>query len=181
MLWMRFERDREARISAEAAKLFAPYEAFYKETVVFRAQARAVEPNPLLEQRARRLLRDAGRFSADWNYGNAIHYSNLYLGRLALRRGELPEARQFLLAAGRTPGSPQLDDHGPDMTLADELLEHGESVTVLAYFEECRVFWRNPRSRSLIRWTEEVRAGRRPDFGGRSGMSSSNAMVKMQR
>ncbi len=90
---------------------------------------------------ARELLELAERYRADWNYGNAIHKGHLILGRVALRRGDLDAARRELLLAGRTPGSPQLDSFGPNMTLAKELLKAGEKGVVLEYFELCRRFW----------------------------------------
>lgn len=161
----------DARLAAVSARMYAPYERFYDETVLFRRQSRTGMPDPALVPRAQKLLGDSVRFRGDWNYGNAVHYANLYLGRIALERGDVREARTRLLAAGRTPGSPQLDDFGPDMTLADELLEHGESAVVLAYFRECDRFWGNKSKNRLNEWSAAVRAGRKPDFGKRSGHS----------
>ena len=102
-----------------------------------------------------------------WNQGNRIHYGNLTLGRLALLEGDLEEAKLRLIAAGRTPGSPQLDSFGPDMTLASELLELGESEVVLAYFSLCSEFWRMDRGR-LKTWTALVEGGATPDLSGSS-------------
>jgi tetratricopeptide (TPR) repeat protein len=96
--------------------------------------------------------------------GNAIHKGNLVLGRLALRAGDVPKARSYLLAAGRTPGSPQLDSFGPNMTLAREFLKHGERNVVLQYFQECAAFWQMGQE-NLKQWSEEVKAGQIPDFG----------------
>ena len=45
----------------------------------------------------------------NWNYGNAIHHSNLVIGRIALKKGKLNDAKKFLLKAGKTPGSPKLN------------------------------------------------------------------------
>src|SRR5687768_4055252 len=81
------------------------------------------------------------RDKKNWNYGNAIHAANLVLGRIALRRGKVEDAKKFLLAAGRTPGSPQRNTFGPDMLFAKEMLEKGETETVLAYFDLCAKFW----------------------------------------
>jgi len=99
-----------------------------------------------------------------WDHGNAIHHGNLILGRLALRRGELDKAKQHLLAAGRTPGSPQLDSFGPNMTLALELIEKGERQAVLEYFELCARFWKLDRGQ-LKAWAATVKGGGTPDFG----------------
>jgi hypothetical protein len=99
-----------------------------------------------------------------------VHYANLYLGRVALKQGNIQEAGSFLLLAGKTPGSPQLDDYGPDMTLADELLQRGQSEVVLQYFRECEHFWRGSSKYKLDQWTKDVQGGARPDFGVRSGL-----------
>jgi len=97
--------------------------------------------------------------------GNATHDGNVVLGRLALRSGNIASAKTHLLAAGLSSGSPTLDSFGPNMTLAKELLAHNEQATVLRYFDECGSFWHGSGSVSLHQWTEEVRAGKMPDFG----------------
>jgi hypothetical protein len=107
----------------------------------------------------------------DTERGNAIHYTNLLMGRIALLQGNLEAARCHLLEAGRTPGSPQLDDYGPDMTLAQEMLERGESATVLQYFEECDKFWLRHEKNRLAEWGSAVRSGHMPDFGPSSGLT----------
>lgn len=99
----------------------------------------------------------------DWNYGNEIHYGHLILGRLALLSGDLEGAKDELFAAGKTPGSPQLNSFGPNMVLAKELLEKGERKSVLRYFELCASFWQF-QSR-LPEWTETVKSGGIPNFG----------------
>lgn len=98
-----------------------------------------------------------------WDYGNAIHHGNLIMGRLALHADDTKKAKSYLMAAGKTPGSPQLDSFGPNMTLAKELLEKGEKQAVLNYFALCGKFWDSPE---LQQWTKEVRKGEIPDFGG---------------
>lgn len=104
------------------------------------------------------------KFKGNWNYGNAIQDANLVLGRLALRSGDPATACQRLLAAGHSPGSPQMNSFGPNMTLAQELLAAGEKETVLAYLELCRKFWTNEGGR-LNRWRKDVEENRLPDFG----------------
>jgi hypothetical protein len=69
-----------------------------------------------------------------------------------------------LLAAGNSPGSPQLNSFGPNMSLAKDLLENGDRETVLQYFEFCRKFWSMGQDK-LNQWAENVKAGRMPDFG----------------
>jgi tetratricopeptide (TPR) repeat protein len=113
---------------------------------------------------ARRLLEVAPQNRDDPLYGLAIHHGNLVLGRLALRADNVDKAKTFLLAAARTPGGPQLSSFGPNMSLAQELLDRGEKQTVLEYLELCKAFWTNPRN-SLDRWIETIKSGGTPDFG----------------
>ena len=116
------------------------------------------------EKYARELLKVAPQFPKDWNYGNAIHKGHLVLGHVALHRNDLETAKSELLAAGQTPGSPQLNSFGPNMSLAKALLDKGENETVIAYFDECSTFWQT-RFSKLPEWRSDVMAGRTPDFG----------------
>lgn len=103
---------------------------------------------------------------AGWNSGNRVHHGNLVLGRIALRAGNIEEARSRLIAAGNTTGSPQLNSFGPNMSLAKDLLEIGEREVVLEYFELCSRFWDSDRAEdTLDRWGVQAVAGRIPDFG----------------
>lgn len=86
------------------------------------------------------------------------------LSEVALQRGDIGTAREELLAAGRTPGSPQLNSFGPNMTLAKGLLEAGERDVVLQHFDLCGVFWMSEFRGNLPFWTTDVREGRVPDF-----------------
>jgi len=113
---------------------------------------------------ANELLLAARQHPKDWNYGNAIHDGNLVLGLLAVRQGNIEEAGEHLLHAGNTPGSPQLNSFGPNMSLAKALLEQDERDTVLEYLARCRSFWKNGVER-LDEWSETVRSGGMPDFG----------------
>ena len=99
-----------------------------------------------------------------WDPGGAIHYGNMVLGRVALSRGDVAKARECLLEAGKTEGSPTLDSFGPNMTLAKELLAKGEKDVVLQYFDLCRKFWKDDRKK-LDEWSALVRGGVTPDFG----------------
>lgn len=110
-----------------------------------------------------------------WNYGNVVHEMNQLLGREALRQGKRDEARHALLAAGATPGSPQLNSFGPRFVLARELLEKGEKDVVLQYLDLVGRFWGHDdpqqphRARRaaeqaalLAKWKGEIRAGKVP-------------------
>lgn len=109
------------------------------------------------------LLRQAGTLERNWNTGNAIHVANLVLGRVALEQGKLDDARRYLIEAGKTSGSPQLNTFGPNMLLARSLLEKGEKDVVIEYFDLCSKFWdKKPR---LDGWKASIEKGEMPDFG----------------
>ena len=121
--------------------------------------------------RARRYAEEAleaARHGVFWWTGDAIHQGNIVLGRLALRESNLEAAKRYLLAAGKTPGSSALASLGPNMALAKELLDRGESAAVVEYLEECRTFWDGNRGK-LAEWLALVRAGLHPDFGANLG------------
>ena len=112
---------------------------------------------------ALRLLAMAPHFKEDWNYGNAIHDGNEVLGIIAVQEGKINEAKQLLLEAGKSPGSPQLDSFGPDMELAQNLLQRGERDTVLEYLQLCSKFWKDNEG-LLERWTAAIKSGKAPDL-----------------
>jgi hypothetical protein len=58
---------------------------------------------------ANAVLSASDKYRSDWNYGNAVHKANLALGRVALRDGDIEQAKHYLIEAGKTPGSPQLN------------------------------------------------------------------------
>ena len=111
----------------------------------------------------------------NWNYGNVVDAMNQVLGRAALRQGNRDEARRALLAAGATPGSPQLNSYGPTFVLAREMLGKGEKDVVLQYLDSVGKFWghddpKRPQRRALVaeqaallaKWRQEIRAGKIP-------------------
>ena len=118
----------------------------------------------LAEAYANEALTIAEKYQNDWNYGNAIHKGHLILGRIALHKGDIAEAKKQLLLAGNTPGSPQLGSFGPNMILAKELLEIGEVETVLTYLDLCEKFWDFDLVK-LNRWRDQVSKGESPNFG----------------
>jgi hypothetical protein len=99
-----------------------------------------------------------------WNSGNNIHHGHIILGQIAVKANKIAEAKDHLIKAGKTPGSPQLNSFGPNMTLARDLLEKREKEVVLEYFELCSKFWKLNRDR-LDKWSADVKAGKIPDFG----------------
>lgn len=112
---------------------------------------------------ATRLLRSASKYRKDWNHGNALHHAHSALGRVALRRKRIPDAKKHLVASARTKGSPQLNSFGPTFDLAAELLARGEGKTVVRYLELCRKFW-NMGEKSIDAWTRGIRESGKTDF-----------------
>jgi TonB family protein len=110
------------------------------------------------------LVSSARQYPKDWNYGNAIHDGNSVVGLAALRGGNRALAGKYLLEAGKTPGSPQLNSFGPNMTLAKQLLEQGEQSVVLECFSECRASWKMGTAK-LDLWAASVQCGGVPEFG----------------
>lgn len=109
------------------------------------------------------LLKLSEEYTDNWNFGNAIHDGNIVLGIAALTEGKIEEAKKYLLIAGDTPGSPQLDSFGPNMRLARELLKKGENQTVLIYFNKCRKFWKLGNTWLDI-WERKVKENKIPNF-----------------
>jgi hypothetical protein len=97
-----------------------------------------------------------------WADGGAAYEGNQILGRIAVQEDRIAEAKQYLLAAGQSTGSPVLGSFGPNLCLARDLLQRGERDTVLEFFDRAGKFWKNEM---LGLWAEDVKAGRTPDFG----------------
>lgn len=160
-------KDRAAQALAEYELAQAIEKSEYSRFVRLKELAKAAFDAGELEKASRyanELLTESAKYPRDWNYGNAIHHGNNVLGRIALKQGDVKLAGEYLLKAGATPGSPQLDSFGPNMALAKELLEKGEKDTVLRYFELCRKFWKMG-GEELDDWSKRVRDNQMPDFG----------------
>lgn len=88
----------------------------------------------------------------------------MVLGQIAMRNGDIEKAELYLLKSGDTPGSPQLNSFGPNMSLAKELLEAERTIVVLEYFKLCSKFWKNSRGR-LEEWGYLAQNDKIPNFG----------------
>jgi len=155
--------ERHARAEANLSEADSEPERFYALATASKMSFE-VQMNEKAETYAWELLDLAQSLERDWNYGNAIHDGNMVLGRLALVHGDPEEAKRRLLEAGKTPGSPQLNSFGPNMSLARDLLVAGEGEVVIEYLRQCLEFWELGRER-LKNWIALVEGGRRPDFG----------------
>ena len=111
-----------------------------------------------------------------WDYGNIVHNANQILGLAALQEGRINDAKAFLLAAGETPGSPQLNYVGPNMVLAQKLLEKGEKQAVTQYLDLVARFWlhfppdelaqfkknNQVNEKQIAEWKVQIAAGETP-------------------
>ncbi len=136
--------------------------AFYLMTTLTETAYRAGELATAREY-AEKLITLAAQYKTDWNYGNAIYTANSILGLIALDAKDIPAAEKHLLAAGATPGSPQLDSFGPDLTLAQKLLTLGKRDTVLTFLDEISTFWKG-RESQIKTWQKSIRDGQTPSF-----------------
>ncbi|SRR6266545_2584960 len=154
---------RLGRAEAELAKFGDSTDRFF---TLADASKSAAEVGEVAKARryATELLDLAVCFRKNWNYGNTLHDGHMVLGRVAFASGDIATAKQELLEAGRTPGSPQLDSFGPNMALALDLLRKGERETVRKYFSECANFWQLGRGQ-LRNWATLTKFGITPDFG----------------
>jgi hypothetical protein len=91
----------------------------------------------------------------------AVHSAHILLGHVALQTHDLEAAQRRLLAAAQVSGrDPVLRTYGPDLALAQELLERGYPDTVVEYLSAWRKRWRIGRE-LLEWWIEQIRKGRR--------------------
>ncbi len=160
----REERKRQMKIAKGDLNVVTnEVERFY---ALNRASRNALKEGKTDEARklANELLEMARTRTNDWNYGNAIQDSNQVLGRIALAKGDLAEAKKRLLDSADSKRSPQINSFGPNMRLAKEHLGKGETEVVLEYFNRCRAFW-EMGDEQLASWTESVTNGKAPDFG----------------
>jgi hypothetical protein len=113
---------------------------------------------------AEELMAMLPEFKKARDYGSAVHDANMVLGRIAVQNGNLEDAKRYLTAAGHSPTTPDLENYGPNMSLAKDLLAKGEKQAVLDYFELCKKFWPSG-SPQLDQWSQQVKDGKIPDFG----------------
>jgi len=104
----------------------------------------------------------AEKYPNDWNYGNAVYDAHIVLGRLALLENDIETAKEELFLAVKTPGSPQLDSFGPNMTLARDLIEKGQTESVILFLIECKRFWYDHQK--VDEWIKVIESGKMPDF-----------------
>lgn len=155
-------KEREGKLAEATREGCRSYELGY-------AAYAAFDAGDLRKARgyASELLALGAKDPKDWDHGNALHHGNIVLGRVALREGRLAAARAHLLAAGHTPGSPQLNSFGPNTSLAAALLERGDKRTVDRFLELVGRFW--PQKRQLAEWRRSLARGGWPNLDCNAG------------
>lgn len=112
---------------------------------------------------ANEYLQLASVYRCNWNHGNAVHDANRYLGLVSLRTGNADAAAGYLVQAGKSAGSPQLSTVGPELDLANELLQLGKVDAVRRYLRDIKSFWRIGHGQ-VDGWLSEIEKGGRPQL-----------------
>lgn len=89
------------------------------------------------------------------------HEAHTILGRVALKNGDIKQAKIHLARSASVSGSAVLGSFGPKMALAKELFERKEIESVLQYLERCELFWTSGKDR-ISKWRSEIEAGATP-------------------
>ncbi len=131
------------------------------------------------ERHARAVLQLAAQEPKAWNHDDLVHAADTVLGRAALLRGDVDDAKARLLASAEIAGSGVLGSFGPSMALAQELLAAGQRDAVRQYLELCRAFWKNDRGR-IDRYIDLLRSDATPNllapYGlGQASLAGENA------
>jgi hypothetical protein len=116
-----------------------------------------------VKELAKENLELASVYRCNWNYGNAVHDTNRMLGLVSLKSGEVDAAADYLLKAGKSTGSPQLDTFGPELDLANELLKRGKVDAVKTYLTDIKSFWEMNRGQ-IDAWLFEIEKGGKPEL-----------------
>jgi len=157
-------RDFAARAYEQYSRAYTMAQGAEKSSILTRLPVAAFEAGDLKHARewALEILKQAAT-NQNPILVDPVHHAHIVLGRVALVNGDMREAKEQLMLAGQTAGSPSLKSFGPNMSLAKDLLDKGERDTVIKYFEECASFWKD--GGKLSQWTTQVRAGETPQFG----------------
>lgn len=103
-------------------------------------------------------------FQENWNFGNVIHDGNMIRGIISLHDNNIKDAKKYLLQAGLAPMTPQIGVYGPNMMLADALLDVGEVEVVKSYLTSLKKSWIKNDGR-IDSWIAAINGGGRPYFG----------------
>jgi hypothetical protein len=104
------------------------------------------------------------RISLESSDGSLIRRANTLLGRIALRSGDIPGAREYLLKSEKRIHARHGLESIPSLALAKELLEKNQHDIVIEYLADCVAVW--PQLRDVLHsWITEINNGKFPDFG----------------
>lgn len=89
--------------------------------------------------------------------GYSTHVANTVLGKIALNQGNARAAAEHLYEAARVPNSEILYLKGPDMSLAQALLEAGDIEAVSNYLDQFDGYELSDSSKNMLNsWHETV-------------------------
>jgi hypothetical protein len=131
---------------------------------------------PKATELANEYLRLAADYKCDWNYGNAIHDANRYLGLISLKSGDRAAAAGYLIQAGKSPGSPQLDSFGPELDLANALLQADDAEPVKTYLRDIKTFWETGQGQ-VDEWLALIEKGEKPNLSRHTFRQGAMDMV----
>ncbi|HEY0665868.1 MAG TPA: hypothetical protein VGD24_07370 [Gallionella sp.] len=118
----------------------------------------------------------ASIYRCNWNYGNAIHDVNRVLGLISLSAGEIDAAAEYLIKAGKSTGSPQLNTFGPELDLANQLLQRGKVDSVKTYLVEIKSFW-EMNNGQVDTWLADIEKGGKPELDRFAGNKPGPLML----
>jgi hypothetical protein len=98
--------------------------------------------------------------------GDGVYYGNQVLGVLALKRGDVANAKRYLIESAKTLASwvPLNWPMPPNTSLPYDLLALGEREAVYEYLDLCKVF--SKKDAMIEGWKAAIRAGSIPHFYG---------------
>ena len=124
-------------------------------------------------QLATELVLDFGQSTTDTDYEEATHTGNIVLGLIALQKGDVPKAKDYLLIAIRAPLRGERSYLSKiDTELAKKLFEKGEKTVVAEYLKLCEGLGNLKNSpaiyedeiKALKTWQEQIKTGATPSF-----------------
>ncbi len=89
--------------------------------------------------------------------------AHLVLGHLALDEGDSERAARHLTLAGQQTDQ-LMFTWGPNVSLARQLIKHGQREAVAAYFEQCAGAWSRYFGWRLKEWAAHIRSGHIPNI-----------------
>ena len=96
-----------------------------------------------------------------FRYPHAREFIEVPAGKVDPGEPHLATAKRELLEAGKSKGSPVLGSFGPELPLAQALLDRGERDTVLAFLDDLATIW-SFRRPVVLAWQEAIRRGEHP-------------------